>query len=298
MTDVTITDVRVHPGDSGFLLDDGDSAVLYDAGFAFTGDRMADKIAHVLGDRPLDAILLTHSHYDHALGAMYVKRRYPMARIVAGAYAAGIFAKPTARAVMRELDAKFAALCKAPPYDDLIDSLSVDTCVEDGDTVAVGDFRFTALSLPGHTRCSFGFYDGKKRLLLASESSGVYDGAGGVVPSYLVGYRMALDSIHRMKTLAIDRMLLPHYGAIEGDAVEGFLSQAEKGAVEMAERIVRLCREGKSDEEIYEDYKERIWRGYVRTIYPIDAMHLNTHIMISLIKKELLGMEPGKETKA
>ena len=34
MTDLKITDVRVLPGDSGFLIDDGKTSILYDSGFA------------------------------------------------------------------------------------------------------------------------------------------------------------------------------------------------------------------------------------------------------------------------
>lgn len=61
MNNLTITDVRSLPGDSAFLLDDGVTAVLYDSGFAFTGYQVADNIAKVLGDRPLDYIFLTHA---------------------------------------------------------------------------------------------------------------------------------------------------------------------------------------------------------------------------------------------
>ena len=71
MTPITITDVRVFPGDCAFLLDDGKTAVLYDTGFAFTGSRIAENIRKVLGERQLDYILLTHSHYDHVLDALH-----------------------------------------------------------------------------------------------------------------------------------------------------------------------------------------------------------------------------------
>ena len=43
-SNINITDVRVHPGDSGFLVDDGETAILYDSGFAFTGKAMVEKI--------------------------------------------------------------------------------------------------------------------------------------------------------------------------------------------------------------------------------------------------------------
>ena len=78
MDDLVITDVRTLPGDSGFLIDDSKTAVLYDTGFGFTGEKLADNIKRELGDRPLDYIFLTHSHYDHALGAPYVATTYPV----------------------------------------------------------------------------------------------------------------------------------------------------------------------------------------------------------------------------
>ena len=96
--DLNIYDVRALPGDSAFLIDDGETAVLYDTGFAFTGYAVAENIRRILGERTLDFIFLTHSHYDHALGTPYVCARYPKARVVAGEYAVRIFEKPTARA--------------------------------------------------------------------------------------------------------------------------------------------------------------------------------------------------------
>lgn len=77
MLDLRITDVRAVPADSAFLVDDGETAILYDSGFAFTGNAVAQNVRRALGDRPLDFIFLTHSHYDHALGAVYVKQVFP-----------------------------------------------------------------------------------------------------------------------------------------------------------------------------------------------------------------------------
>lgn len=56
MHNINITDVRSIRGDSAFLIDDGKTSILYDTGFAFTGDRVAEKIAEILGDRTLDYI--------------------------------------------------------------------------------------------------------------------------------------------------------------------------------------------------------------------------------------------------
>ena len=98
---ITVTDVRVLVGDSAFLIDDGTTSVLIDSGFGFTGDAVTERIRALLGTRSLDYIFLTHSHYDHVLGAAYVLHAYPNACVVAGDYAAKIFAKDSAKAIMR-----------------------------------------------------------------------------------------------------------------------------------------------------------------------------------------------------
>lgn len=289
MIDLKITDVRAVPGDSAFLIDDGKTAILYDSGFGFTGDRIAENIKKQLGDRALDFIFLTHSHYDHALASAYVLDYYPNAKVVAGSYATKIFAKPTARAVMMDLDKKFATKCGVEDYRDLSENLKVDIPVEHNDIITCGDMNFRAIALPGHTRCSIGFYLEENRLLLANETLGVYFGDGQYLSSYLVGYQMTLDSFNEAKKLAIDSVLIAHYGLIENDEAKAFLENSEKNAVETANKVLSMLRSGLSKEEIIEQYTNEVYDEKVSIIYPIDAFRLNTGIMIDLLKREFLA---------
>lgn len=277
-------DVRALPGDSAFLLDDGRQALLHDSGFAFTGHAVADNIRRVLGDRPLDKILLSHSHYDHALGSVYVKRAYPMADIAAGAYAAGIFAKPTARAVMRDLDRKAALANGITDYDDRIDDIHADLPLSDGDLVP--DTSFRVIALPGHTRCSVGYYDEGSGLLLSSETLGVYYGEDRYMPAFLVGYRMTLESFARARTLDISAMLLPHYGLIPRASAQEFLARSEQSTRDTAELVLRLIDDGADDAEILALYEARFYTDDMHAVYPPDAFRLNTSIMIALIRRE------------
>lgn len=288
MKNLKVTDVRGHLGDSAFLIDDGKTAILCDAGFGFSGYTIADNVKKQLGDRPLDYIFLTHSHYDHALGSPYVKARYPMARVVAGEYAARIFAKDSAKAVMRDLDRKFAATCGVADYDDLADKLGVDIPVADGDTVQAGDMTFTVLSLPGHTKCSIGFYLPEQKLLIAPESLGIYDGDKTIMPSYLVGYQMSLDSIERVKSLEIDNILFPHFGLADKEKSTYFLSVARKSAVDSANKIMEILNAGGSKEDAVQWFKDTFYHGKIKESYPVDAMLLNTGITVALIERELL----------
>ena len=288
MNGLTVTDVRVLPGDSAFLLDDGTTAILYDTGFGFTGFGVADRIKEVLSGRPLDYIFLTHSHYDHALGSAYILERWPEARVVAGEHAARVFTRPGALAVMADLDGKMAARCGVNDYPFLGDRLRVDTVVSDGDVITAGGLSFETVALPGHTKCSIGFYCPEHRLLLGCETLGVYDGKESIVLSCLVGWQMTLDSIARLERYDIKRMLAPHLGLLSEEQTAWFLAHAADSNREGAEFILRLLREGVSEPEICNRFFDRFIHGHNSEIYPEDAARLNISIMTGLIRKELL----------
>ena len=285
---INIIDVRVSPGDSGFLIDDGKTAILYDSGFAFTGYAMADKIKEYLGDRKLDYIFLTHSHYDHVLGSVYALEYWPEAKVVAGEYAVKIFAKDTAKSLMRDLDRKFADYNGIGEYEDLIDNLRVDIPVGDGDKIVAGDMVFTTVNLPGHTRCSVGFYLESEKLLLSCESLGVFDGENKVVPSFLVGYQMSIDSIKKAQTLDIENVLVPHCGYLDKEQTAFYLQEAYRSTVSTAEKISDLLKAGGTKEDALRLFKDEYYYGNVKEMYPVDAMELNTGIMIGVIAKECL----------
>ncbi|MBQ2763535.1 MAG: MBL fold metallo-hydrolase, partial [Firmicutes bacterium] len=234
---LTITDVRAVPGDSAFLIDDGKTSIMLDSGFAFTGYQVADNIKAVLGDRDLDYIFLTHSHYDHALGSAYALQYWPDAKVVAGEYATKIFAKPTAKAVMRDLDRKFADKCGVGEYEDRIDDLKVDIPAADGDLIHAGGMTFRVVNLPGHTKCSVGYYLEEEKLLISTESIGIYAGDDVIFPSYLVGYQMTLDSIEKAASLDAEQLMIPHCGLLPKEKTEWFLKTARENAVETAEGI-------------------------------------------------------------
>lgn len=285
---IKIIDVRVSLGDSGFLIDDGKTAILYDSGFAFTGYAMADKIKAYLGDRKLDYIFLTHSHYDHVLGSVYALKYWPEAKVVAGEYAVKIFAKDSAKSLMRDLDRKFADYNGIGEYEDLIDNLRVDIPVSDGDKITAGDMVFTTVNLPGHTRCSIGFYLESEKLLLSCESLGVFDGENKVVPSFLVGYQMSIDSIKKAQTLDIENVVVPHCGYLSKEQTAFYLEEAYRSTVKVAEEIADLLKAGGTKEEALYLFKAEYYHGIVKEMYPVDAMELNTGIMIGVIAKECL----------
>lgn len=94
----------------------------------------ASEIIAALRGRSLDAIILTHAHWDH-VGA-----------------AADLAAKTGATVIASEIDGK--VICgEANPYGGTreFDPCSVDVFVQDGDVVKIGAMPWKVLATPGHT---------------------------------------------------------------------------------------------------------------------------------------------------
>ncbi|MBR3815841.1 MAG: MBL fold metallo-hydrolase [Clostridia bacterium] len=286
MTELQIYDVRFCPGDSAFLIDDGNTAILYDTGFGFSGYNIADNIKRILGERKLDFIFLTHSHYDHALGSAYISERFPEAKIVAGEYAAKVFPRAGAQAVMRELDSKVASAYGVTDYEFKADRLRADITVSDNDTIKCGNMSFRVLNLPGHTRCSVAFYCEERKLLLSCETLGVYNGEETIIPSILVGYGDAVKSIERVEKLIINNILAPHYGLLNEEKTAYFLANMKRETVKAAGFIAERLKRDMSDKEIIDEYISTYRSSFTEKAYPKAAAELNTSIMIELIRKE------------
>ena len=282
----TIASVGTMPGSDAFLLTTPTHAALIDTGFAFAAPAMLQVVADRLGDRPLDYVLLTHSHYDHASGSAYCRRRWPTAQVVASHYAAGILARESARAVIREMNTHAAREHGLAEYEDLLSELAVDRMVGEGDLVDMGDLQLRVLELPGHTRCSIGFYDASARLLLGCETLGVPSGPGLVMPCCLVDYGNTLCAIARVKGLAVEHLLLPHHGLISGTACQQFLADAEFWLRETRRRLRAARDQGKGEDEMLPLLKEWFYTDLARSYQPEKAFEMNARYTIALMLKD------------
>ena len=143
------------------------------------------------------------------------------------------------------------------------------------------------VALPGHTKCSVGFYLASEKLLLACETLGVYDGEKTIMPSYLVGVEMALASIEKAKKLDIEYILAPHFGILNAEQSAFYFDNMEKSARETAEELVAILKNG-SKEEAFAHYEKKFYHGRIKEGYPRGAMELNASIIINLIEREYL----------
>ena len=282
----TITDVSGAPGGEAFLLETEEGCALIDSGFAFCAERMAAKIRERLCGRPLRYVLLTHSHYDHASGSVFVRDEWPDVQIVGSAYAEKIFAKSSAQAVMREMNDNAARLAGAYLYDDRIDRLRLDRTVSEGDVLSLGSMKLETVEAPGHTKCCIAFWCEKEKLLISCETLGVDAGGGLVVPCYLVGYGLAMRSIKKLTALGAEAVLVPHRGLFTGKACRNFIERAVYWNQEAMRRVRDGLRAGKTAEMLAREFKALFYNDVTASLQPEKACDLNLSYMIPMLVRE------------
>ncbi len=120
-----------------YLVSDGNgAAVLVDPGFLGNGETgVLDALLEKEGLR-LQAILLTHAHFDHIYGVKHCVEKYGIP----------VYLHPDEEPVLRG-DAVFAAGCGMPvPNTDW-----VPASVSDGEVLRFGEMVFKVIATPGHS---------------------------------------------------------------------------------------------------------------------------------------------------
>lgn len=101
----------------------------------------APRIMRAVGDRTVEAIVLTHCHWDH-VGAAAALRELTGARVIASS-----------------TDAVF--ITGEQLYDGgrmPVEPCPVDLAVDDGDVVEIGTSKWQVIATPGHTKGSVCFF--------------------------------------------------------------------------------------------------------------------------------------------
>lgn len=283
-----ITDVCGDTSRAAFLIK-GEKNILYDTGMAYSAGRMIENIRRELGGKPLDAVILSHSHYDHASGIPFIRREWPQVKVYAAAYAKSVFEKAKAQEVIRGLNdnaARGAGLSAAPFYRD--EELTADKVIGDGDILTFGDHTVQVYETPGHTRCSLSFLvDGD--VLLASETIGVFRG-DWYMPCYLVGYRMALDSLEKLSRVPAKRLFISHEGICGDTDLPGRFQWLKEQMVRTRGEIEEILRRWPDDEEKQlEEMLVRYHDGVVpEENQPNMAFRLNAAATLKLVRRECM----------
>ncbi len=297
----SIHHVGADPGGEAFLLvaDDGSTA-LFDTGFAFCAPRTLENIYAVTGGRPVQKIVLTHSHYDHCAATPYLLDHMPDAKVYASAHAARVFSRSGAYVTMSALNAERAFSKNAESGGD-IREIRVDVVLGDGDEFSVGPLRFSAIEAVGHTKCCLAFWCASEGLLVSSETSGVVcpvmpksvdvpsDVPYMVDLAALVGYTSMLEHVERVRKLPIRVLLATHYGCILHEDVDGFWRSFDFWDSYLEGMVLDMHKQGCSDEEIAAEYKKRIYWDALAPYQPEAAFDINISYVVPTMIRDCLG---------
>ena len=283
-----VVNVGCVPGGEAFLLITEERTAIFDAGFAVTAKAMVKKMKAELGDRKLDYILLSHSHYDHISGASLMKKTWPDAKIVSAAYAAKIFEKKSAMKTIAKMNRAAAwHFKKSPFFNNDLSNIHTDIAVKGGDIIDLGSIKLEVIEAPGHTKDSIAFWCESERMILTCETMGALAGNDSIMPACLVGYRSTMDFIDKVESLHPAKMLYPHYGIIDGEEdCQKVIGWSRRDNTEVKDIIVNAYKEGKDLETIKQMVKDKYYTDIVRKGQPEKAFDLNNKYLVPMIIKE------------
>ena len=274
-----------------YLLRTPERSVVLDTGMFHCAGRTVEVIREELDGGAPDFVLLTHTHYDHVGGIPAIREAFPGIKVYGSAYAAYVLGRPGARKVMRQLGQEAAKSYIGPEamleeYDEAL--LFVDEAIGEGDEIDLGSRRLQVYETPGHTMCSLSLFEPEDKILLLSESTGVYVDPSWIDVSILTGYRQTLDSIEKCRALGAGALYVSHYGKISDLSPEAYFTLAKNSADAFKDLVLGRWAKGCCDDEVMEACRTEIWKTKVQghEDQPVAAFDANTKAFLNVLRKE------------
>ncbi len=240
---------RTEPG-VAYLVETAEGLVLIDSGLQYNAAEIRDQIAELQFDvKDVRAVLLTHAHADHSLGADHLRR------LTGATVYAGRADGPPLRAGGPR-DAFFSKFYM--PEVQLHPTEVRD--LDDGQTLDFGEARLTALATPGHSSGSVCYLlerPGLRALFTGDVVQGLSRGRGALgtytaymAPRYRGDARGFLASLQRLKGMPVPDLVLPGHPNSDPEPQRPHISEArwqallDQGIDEMKTLIARYDADG------------------------------------------------------
>lgn len=239
----------VYPYSNSVWIDD-DRSLLVDVG---AGSRVYGELP-----RAVDTVLLTHAHFDH----LHCSDMFIDSALWYAAEEAAVYQDEATYLSFHGYDYWNQMMgVPRPPYGDVNpvgDDVPVKPgyryfaaagLIEDGTRFSTGRYTLRAVHLPGHTAGHYGFLIEELNMLISGDIDFHRGGPGYYNASGDVG--ALLDSIERMKRLAIDCAIPSHRGVQQG-AMEQKLDAYARPVLERIDLLYAYLAIPRRERELYE----------------------------------------------
>ena len=279
----------VHHASDGNLLTGENYTAMIDCGVAFCADKTIERVKGVLDGRPLDYIILSHTHYDHIGALPFFRIEWPQLQVVTSEKGAAVLQKDTPRRVIRELSlvaAKRNGATFDEGYSD--DAFCADITVKSGDIIELGGLSVHVIETPGHTRDSLSFYIPELEILSLSETLGILMPDGDVHPAYLTSFADTIDAIKTCSKIPHKYLSMPHQGIISSEKAVDFFDKALAATTACRDFIMEMATENLDRTEMLEAYYRKYCSDAVLNYQPKEAFMANANATITCTLNEAI----------
>ena len=271
-----------HNSSEGQLLIGNEQTALIDCGMAFCADKTIKNIQNALGERPLDYIFLTHTHYDHIGALPFIKKEWPCAHVVTSEAGAAVLLKDTPRRVIRELSINAARVHGGTQnftYSD--DVFKADIIVKDGETIPLGELTVEIMETPGHTRDSLCFFIPEMELLILNETPGVLMPDGFMYPCYLTSFDDTMRSIEKCRSKPYKLLSLPHRGIANQEDTDEYFKKSLSVNTACRDFIFEMKENNYSEDKMLDLFYQKYGSETLLTYQPKKAFIANARATIT-----------------
>jgi len=201
--------IRFIPGidyDSNIYFIDGKKPTIIDCGTGINHNKVIDKIRSYTDPKEITQIILTHEHFDHVGGIKKLKEEI--------GENVKIISHKLAAVKIESGKSNFARMLGAE-----MKSTAVDTKIENGQKILIGNEEWDIYYTPGHSPGCISLYEKNSKSLISGDTIfaqgyfGRYDLPGGSA-------NLLKKSISRLSKLDIENLYPGHENIVEKNAEE------------------------------------------------------------------------------
>lgn len=230
----------------------GEKIFLIDSGTSQTTEKILNTLQEFkISPKIINAIVITHEHYDHGAGAAELLKKMPTTIVLASEITAEILRDPE-----KVLEASKEYYGEAAGLVSPFPPVKTVQVVEEGDMIDLGEeISLEVVAFPGHTPGGIGLFESKTKTLFAGDAVCNYNEQLDfcLPPSFppLFDYEAYLESLEKILGYDFKYLCMGHFGTLKQPKAKKVVKKAAETAKEWKKIIVDVYGKTKSVDKVY-----------------------------------------------